>query len=389
MMVRCLLLLGLWVLSLVSISFYGGPLSYGFFFAVTLIPILSYVYLGIVAFTFKIYQNLESRNMVCDQMTDYYFVLQNDMPFAFLGVRILLFPDFFTVEEMPGNTEYELLPGDEYTFRTRLSCKYRGEYEVGVKSVVLTDFLHIFRMKYHLPGAIRAIVAPKVVLLEGLKCLERLDTPKAGNTFMGSEYPQGAVRDYIPRDSMRLIHWKATARTGKLKVRQFEGENKQGIALYFTGKRYSEKQAVYLPLENKIVETVLAVTSYFTRQNIPVVVSRNAVGAIKQTNVSGVDGFDRFYGEISEFIFDSHFEETEGVNEYIDRIFQNPCRVAFFILHQVWEELLIRTKELADMGVYVVIYLVSDEVSESFEGLCNERRQIFVLGTEADLAEEL
>ena len=69
--------------------------------------------------------------MVCGQPEDYTFILQNENFFAFSGVGVKLFSDFSYVEELPGDTEYELLPGDRFTYKTRLVCRYRGEYEVG------------------------------------------------------------------------------------------------------------------------------------------------------------------------------------------------------------------------------------------------------------------
>ena len=57
----------LWILSIIGISFYGGAVSYGFFFALTLMPIISYVYLLCVYFRFHIYQEVQSREMICRQ----------------------------------------------------------------------------------------------------------------------------------------------------------------------------------------------------------------------------------------------------------------------------------------------------------------------------------
>ena len=76
MRMRRWILLVLWLLSLVAISFYGGAVSYGFFFGVTFVPVVAVVYLLCVYFRFKIYQKLESRNVVCGQPVPYYFVLQ-------------------------------------------------------------------------------------------------------------------------------------------------------------------------------------------------------------------------------------------------------------------------------------------------------------------------
>ena len=71
-------LFGVWILSLVAISFYGGVVSYSFFFGVTLVPFISFAYLLAVYIFFRIYQKVESRDMVCGQPTPYFFVLQNE-----------------------------------------------------------------------------------------------------------------------------------------------------------------------------------------------------------------------------------------------------------------------------------------------------------------------
>ena len=129
----------LWLLSLVGISFYGGAASYGLFFALTLLPLISFLYLVIAYFQFKIYQNPDSMEVICGQPTPYTLVLRNE---GFLGiscVQLKLFSDFSRVDSISENTEYALLPGDEIRYETNLICKYRGEYDVGIKQILFTD----------------------------------------------------------------------------------------------------------------------------------------------------------------------------------------------------------------------------------------------------------
>ena len=97
MKIRRGILLAGWLLSLLFISLYGGTVSYGFFFGVTLIPVISFIYLICVYFRFKIFQELGSRNVVCEEPVSYYFVLQNDDWFAFSGVSVRMFWDFSCV----------------------------------------------------------------------------------------------------------------------------------------------------------------------------------------------------------------------------------------------------------------------------------------------------
>ena len=99
----------LWLLSLVAISFYGGAISYGLFFGLTIIPFLSFIYIFFVYRQFEIYQEIESRTIVCKQPMPYYFVLENSTYYAFAGVSTRLFSKLSYVMEMPDDEEYELV----------------------------------------------------------------------------------------------------------------------------------------------------------------------------------------------------------------------------------------------------------------------------------------
>ena len=118
MKTRRLIFSGLWLLSLGAISFYGGAVSYSLFWGFTLIPVISLLYLICVYFQLKILQQIENRNMVCLQPVPYSFVLQNEGFCPFASISVNLFSSFSTVEALPGDKEYELLPGERYTFQS-------------------------------------------------------------------------------------------------------------------------------------------------------------------------------------------------------------------------------------------------------------------------------
>ncbi len=253
---RCLLLV-LWILSLASISFFGGAVSYGVFFGVTLIPVASLLYIVCVYLRFKIYQEVGSRSMVCGRPESYFFILKNEDYFVYSSVSVRFFDNFSYVEELPGDVEYELFPGESFTYETRLVCKYRGEYEVGIKDVVVTDFLRLFRVRYENRGVVKALVRPRVVALEELKSIEEI--PVALLKEISARTQQDIlVRDYYPGDTPGQIHWKATAKAQKLMTRTRTGEEQQGVAILCDMTRYGRREEEYLPLENKLLEALLA-----------------------------------------------------------------------------------------------------------------------------------
>lgn len=384
MKIRRWMLLGLWILSLAAISFYGGAVSYGFFFGVTLLPVISWVYLFLVYCRFRIYQEVENRNMVCGNAVPYYFVLQNDDFFAFSSVSVRLFSSFSYVEQMPDGIEYELLPGDKLTFRTRLVCKYRGEYEVGVKKIVITDFFRLFQLSYTPASTIRALVSPRLVRVEELRSVTDLTAllqNEAQNLQTEQDVP---VREYMQGDALRFIHWKATAQEQKLKVRTCIGEQKQGISVICDTKRYSEDERAYLPLENRMLEILIALGLYFAGRNITFTAYYGQSG-VRNSHVNSLGDFEEFYLKSSEMVFDKEEEVGGTLIEAMTRGGIRNSKVVFVILHR-WDEGVARmTEELSAGGVIVVVYLVTEEDAQEYMKLSSLRRRIVAVPIEGEL----
>lgn len=378
------ILFGLWLLSLAAISCYGGAISYGFFYGVTLLPFLSLFYLVLVYWRFKLYQEVESRNMVCGHAVPYFFVLQNDDYFAFTSVSVRLFSSFSYVEELPDGIEYELLPGDKFTYETKLVCKYRGEYEVGVKEMVITDFFRLFQIRYRLPGTIKALVKPQIVRVEELTSIADMSAFMQRESLLMQTEPDVLVRDYMEGDAMKQIHWKATAREQKLKVRNRIGEEKQGISIICDTRRYGENIREYIPLENKIVEVFLALGIFFAERDMAFSAYYGQRGMMS-SHVDGITDFDEFYGKVSAIVFDKEEEVREIFNHAMAQGALWNSKILFCVLH-VWDDAVARmTQQLAAGGVLVVIYFVTEQNMEDYLKQGNLRRRIVVIPIQAGL----
>lgn len=376
-------MVGLWIFSLIAISFYGGAVSYGFFFGVTLIPVISLFYLFCVYFRFKIYQEAEKRNLVCGQPAPYFFVLQNEDYFAYACISVRMHSSFSHAEESFENVEYELLPGDKTVCETRIVCKYRGEYEIGVKEVVLTDFFRLFRFRYIVSGQIKAVVLPQIVQLQELKSIADLSMLVQRDT-LGSAEPDVLVRDYVEGDSLKQIHWKATAREQKLKVRTMSGRENQSITIFCDTRRYSEDMREFLPLENKILEAFLAVGYYFAGADREFHAYYGQNGVVSE-HVEGINRFDDFYHKVSKISF-SREECLQDVMEQVAGqgiLWGNS--LVFCVLHELPPAVLDVTERLAVSGVVVVIYVVTDQDPKDFVKQGSMRRRIVAIPVEAAL----
>lgn len=385
-----IILLGLWIGSLVLISFYGGKISYGIFFALTLIPVVSLIYLVISVATFRIYQEIGSRTVVAGKRTDYYFKIKNTAPFVYSGIRVELFSDFFTVDDVPNNIEYELLPNEEIRFNTKLICKYRGQYDVGVSRVIFTDVFRIFRWKYKLMSTVCAIVNPNYVELNSLASVNRILALQANAQKKGYEFPDAIVRDYVPGDSIRHIHWKSTAKTGELKVRNFYDEDTKKIKLFFETKRFSSDSAVFLPMEDRLLSVMLSVLAFFAYHGIAIDVTYDEFTRHSVTEIVDPKSFESFYTEICELSFHSAIDIEHSREAFLEECFTISPQIVFFVTQDLSPELIAKTEQLMTMGSFIVIYYISDDVeSIPSNAVNNERRQIIQVRSTDDLEEVL
>ncbi|MCR4656349.1 MAG: DUF58 domain-containing protein [Lachnospiraceae bacterium] len=384
-----IILIILWILSLVGISFYGGAASYGMFAAATLVPVMSLVYLFLIYLRFKIYQKPGSKNLVAQNVSDFYITLQNEDFFAYSGIRILFYSSFSAIEGIDEGTEYELLPRSGIKKETTLLCRYRGEYEVGVKSVEIRDFLNIFRFTYHNPEPFRVTVLPQIIQLDSIKSIEAmLDFPKDSN--INPMAFDAVVREYIPGDDIRSIHWKASAKQGRLFVRTTVGEEKQGIGIIMDSERPESEPGDYLPLENKILETVIAAAMYYVRNNTPVRVY-SYQGGLSDYPVSDMGSFDGFYRNISSH----HFSEENGQDKLFTGLRETTSLFESRLVIMVLFDWSMAAKELAALlsenNCMSIVYIIKDkENAASFEtGRILPRCQLFVIPPDADLKEVL
>jgi uncharacterized protein (DUF58 family) len=107
---------------------------------------------------------------------------------------------------------------------TRTVCVRRGRYHLGPIELRSGDPLGIFTSRLSVPETPEVIVYPAVVelreaampegALSGGSALERR-TPHVTSNVAG-------VRDYIPGDGFNRISWSATARLGRIMVKEFD-----------------------------------------------------------------------------------------------------------------------------------------------------------------------
>lgn len=314
-MVRNRIIFGiLWVLSVVGISFYGGPVSYGLFLMITFIPVISFIYIFYVFFSYRIYQEIGSKNLTSDQGVPYYITLQNEKRLLFSSIRVRFYSSFSRIEGINDGEEYELAPGEGIRLETQLICKYRGEYLVGVKKVMITDLFRLFCISFNNPEPLRVVVKPDMSKINGLKELFSAEEVTENRNLKDSLDVISSV--YYPGDDPKRINWKLSAAMDELYVRRETGEEKKGILIIPDTCRYTKNEYEYIPAEDSILRAVLSLSRYYVSNNIPVTLAALQGGErIQHFMANSETGFLSFYEKVSEIVFDNvNTDEITSVN---------------------------------------------------------------------------
>lgn len=375
-----LIWLFLFVLSLVGISFYGGAVSYGFFFLMLFIPLISLIYLLVVYMTFKIYERVDKGNILAGETAPYYFTLQNEGFTGFAGIKVLFFSSFSKVFSIDDKKEYELYPTAGIRKDTFLLCKYRGEYEVGIKQVEITDFFRLFSFSYKNRETVTLQVKPAVVSLSELRDID-IDVLSYRDSATNMSAPDLPVRDYVSGDDVRRMHWKATAARGSLMVRIDAGEEKQGISVVIPPLRTSEDEFDYIPRESRILEAAVAVTLLFSKRNIPAEI---IMSMSETVTVTGLEGFEAAYERISDIKFQTDFSESVFYEDLLYKSNISRSKFVFFFVGEMTDSLKIMIERLKKENVAVVCYVCGGKAgySDSEQGV-----KIIGLPTDEKLSE--
>ena len=383
-----IILMILWILSLIFITVSGTQTAYGFFILLTMIPFLSLFYIFLVNHHLKIYQHVNGHDLIANHRSDYRFILQNESFIPFSGIRVLFFPDFSSVSERDMRSEYELFFGGRIVKRDSLICHYRGEYHIGIKAVVIQDFFRLFSFTRDLKRPLFIRVKPDIIRLDDLR-----SNKETLNTLRENRFKRNVadllLRDYVPGDDLKLINWKVSAASQKLMVRQLSGEERQGIALIMDSCRYTEDPKEYLPVENKILETVIALDLFFLQKAIPVTVYLEEDIA-KELNGDSLHSFETNYERLSAFRFSSSKRPAALCSEILSSNTLFNKAMVFLILSRMDPSYSSLIGQLQQRDLPLTIIMINDRPDAAVSQIqSGENTGFLFIKTDDDLREVL
>ncbi|QAY62164.1 DUF58 domain-containing protein [Xylanimonas allomyrinae] len=131
-----------------------------------------------------------------------------------------------------------LLPGRSLVRPLVVPAERRGVVVVGPVTAVRSDPVGVLRRETAWPGRHEVFVRPRTVTVPStsmglVRDLEGAPTRR----LVDADVSFHALREYAPGDSWRQVHWKSTAKTGQLMVRQYEESMRSRIAVVLSCAR--------------------------------------------------------------------------------------------------------------------------------------------------------
>jgi uncharacterized protein (DUF58 family) len=118
--------------------------------------------------------------------------------------------------------------GEEVDHSYSIRCTRRGVYEVGPLVAIAGDPLGLRQRETVIAEPFELLVHPRIELVSDRPLTRQFEDPPM-RPPVSKPWPSGlefyGMREYVPGDDLRRIVWRASARTGKVMVREAE----QGI----------------------------------------------------------------------------------------------------------------------------------------------------------------
>ncbi len=161
----------------------------------------------------------------------------------------------------------------------------RAVIPIGPPSAVRTDPLGLLRRDAVEQATVELFVHPKIIGLDSLSPgLQRDLEGQATRDLSTSDLAFHTLRDYVTGDDWRHVHWRSTAKAGRLLVRQFQDTRRSQLAVVVDGARASYRTEDEFELAMSVAGSI-CVRAVKDQQDVCLVAASHAVTAASQHRI--------------------------------------------------------------------------------------------------------
>jgi len=218
-----------------------------------------------------------------------------------------------------------ILPFRKYTSKEAVMSPYRGLYDIPV-SFELRDFFGFFKAKRRLSKK----KTPVLTVLPFVK-LQNGDYSRNNTNYgdiedgrnRGDDLSASDIREWRDGDRVRQIHWKLSARTQDIIVREYEGFPPPKTLVFLDLRRHDESGEAGAAIEDSLTGTAASICAESIENGYPVVlICRGTFRRDLAGNAEEDVGYIR--RELAAAAFDGHYDLIPEIEKEIAMCSEGP-----------------------------------------------------------------
>ncbi|MCD8316415.1 MAG: DUF58 domain-containing protein, partial [Eggerthellaceae bacterium] len=316
------------------------------------LPLIAFVILLIISF---VYLQILRRSLsyseaslvsLCEREDDIEFKLH------FKNASFLVFPridiyiyvsDLFEQVDSITRVPLTLLPRQDRDCSFNAIFDHIGTYSAGIRKIVIYDLIGIFTHTIFNKNRHQVEVVPKLYEAEDypLTSESTSETQYSRQALVVDDMDYAGVREYAWGDSMKMIHWKLSAKdpTGNYLTRLFETYNNPGLAVILDTSSPNYDSESKMSVYDAIAESAVSINQYAISQGIDSLVEfRNRDGDDISMRIHNENDFPDFTHELPRIKAGDGYEARELLTREMNSI-HGQDNVAF-CTSQVNEEII-------------------------------------------------
>lgn len=245
---------------------------------VTLGILAAFIYLQVLKRALSFEETSSLADCQRDQDITFTVAFKNSSPLFFFRIEV-----YFYISDLYGNvasramTTMSLAPFESYELSFLGRFEHIGTYSAGLEKVRVVDFLNLFSATVPNERKQTVQVTPKLQPLDGLRFSPDAmqESTKAAKTILADSMDYAYVREYVPGDPLKTIHWKLSSRNadGRYMTRLYEMPTNPAVDVCMSFFAPGTDAAELMGLFDAVVESAFSIAGFARRQGMETTVS--------------------------------------------------------------------------------------------------------------------
>lgn len=311
--------LALLISSGIYVYYLPSTISATIFYMMVLIPLCSLFYTWIAYITFKVSQDISTRNVLKGNDTRLTCTIYNDSVFLFPPMELKLIDSSILFNGTIKREEFILPPNSSKELIYPVQCKYRGSYSIGIYKVIIKDPFRLFSFGFKRIEPIKITVYPHIIEINKVELLLesfREDT-LFNNLITQDSHSISEIRSYRMGDSSKNIHWKISAKMNEWMVKSKKENLKRKCTVLADTTILNISKERRLFLEDYCIEQIVGHIKVFIDMGIPTRLLFHDKNRFDYLGVSK-DDFASFYRELAEVNYTSHCNTNDLLKHVVN-----------------------------------------------------------------------